>query len=114
MAKAISKTAAAKQREKELNLLYEQLDEYQKIDEEYNRLGKLRTTLGTSLKDQLEDGTFVLQDLSITKKTVDVHATDKKLVEKMVKEIGREDILEAAMTISQRVTLSVKRSTPIM
>ncbi len=111
MAKKTSQTTEIKERQKKLDKLYAELDEYQKIDAEYKRLSKLRTQSGDALKAKLDDGTFVLNDLSIAKKTITVRSTDKKLVEKMVKEIGRQDILDAAMGESQRVTLSVTRST---
>lgn len=93
----------------ERDLLYADLDEYQRIDALYNDYQKKREALGNSLKERLQTGTFVIKDLTVTKACTVAHTMDKKIVEKLLKDIGRQDIIDAAMTESPRVSLSVKR-----
>lgn len=89
--------------------LYADLDEYQQIDALYNEYQKKREALGNALKERLNVGTFVIDDLTVTKSCTVAHSMDKKIVEKLLKDIGRQDIIDAAMTESSRVSLSVKR-----
>lgn len=89
--------------------LYADLDEYQQVDALYNEYQKKREALGSALKDRLSVGTFVIDDLTVTKSCTVAHSMDKKIVEKLLKDIGRQDIIDAAMTETSRVSLSVKR-----
>lgn len=91
--------------------LYAVLDEYADVETQYKEIGKRRDELNTRLKELITvpNEAQVLRDIMFEKQVTKASTLKADLIRTLLKQEGREDLIEAATETNDRITLKVKR-----
>lgn len=105
------KKGVSAQQEAAVNVLYTVLDEYVQVEEEYKKWERRRKELNTRLKEAIlvPNEAQVVNDIMYEKQVTSAATIKADLIRALLKQEGREDLIEAATETSERVTLKVKR-----
>lgn len=93
------------------DMLYVVLDEYADVETQYKEIGKRREELNTRLKELITvpNEAQVLRDIMFEKQVTKAATLKADLIRTLLKQEGREDLIEAATETNDRITLKVKR-----
>lgn len=93
------------------DMLYVVLDEYADVETQYKEIGKRREELNTRLKELITvpNEAQVLRDIMFEKQVTKASTLKADLIRTLLKQEGREDLIEAATETNDRITLKVKR-----
>ena len=91
--------------------LYAVLDEYADVETQYKEIGKRRDELNTRLKELITvpNEAQVIRDIMFEKQVTKAATLKADLIRTLLKQEGREDLIEAATETNDRITLKVKR-----
>ena len=91
--------------------LYAVLDEYADVETQYKEIGKRRDELNTRLKELITvpNEAQVIRDIMFEKQVTQTALIKTDLIRTLLKQEGRQDLIDAATETSERVTLKVKR-----
>lgn len=93
------------------DMLYIVLDEYADVETQYKEIGKRRDELNTRLKELITvpNEAQVIRDIMFEKQVTQASTLKADLIRTLLKQEGREDLIEAATETNDRITLKVKR-----
>ena len=93
------------------DMLYIVLDEYADVETQYKEIGKRRDELNTRLKELITvpNEAQVIRDIMFEKQVTKAATLKADLIRTLLKQEGREDLIEAATETNDRITLKVKR-----
>ncbi len=93
------------------DMLYIVLDEYADVETQYKEIGKRRDELNTRLKELITvpNEAQVIRDIMFEKQVTQTALIKTDLIRTLLKQEGRQDLIDAATETSERVTLKVKR-----